>query len=322
MVSPRVRLFTESRAFESAWRAALLDVGLDAERAAPESLTEALCADVTIVIDASWSGFDEDELLAAAGFARALGALPVVALDGSTAFAGITDLLDELTCGLVARGAADVARVTSTLARRGDAARALRFEYLTVAPRGTDLLAILGDGRTALMHRPLGKADDGSEVLDITLADDAESASVALSGGAVIVVRAPAAPMAVALTSGAGNGFAHEVLALDGVRIGARLRALREAAGLTQAEIARRTGIHRPNIARVEAGRHTPSLETLSRLAGAIGVPTTRVLEANQPDAASSSERAALSSSVPPSLTSPGGTSPGTVPARPRIGTK
>ena len=29
---------------------------------------------------------------------------------------------------------------------------------------------------------------------------------------------------------------------------------------------------------RVEAGRHTPSLETIARLATAIGVPTTRVL--------------------------------------------
>ncbi|MBX3248300.1 MAG: helix-turn-helix transcriptional regulator [Myxococcales bacterium] len=67
---------------------------------------------------------------------------------------------------------------------------------------------------------------------------------------------------------------------IDGARLGARLRALRLEAGLTQAELARRTGIHRPNIARVEAGRHTPSLETLTRLATAIGVPATRVLAA------------------------------------------
>ena len=65
---------------------------------------------------------------------------------------------------------------------------------------------------------------------------------------------------------------------MEGPRLGARLRQLRKAAGLTQAELARRTGIHRPNIARVEAGRHTPSLETLARLASAIGVPTTAVL--------------------------------------------
>ncbi|GAB5547469.1 MAG: hypothetical protein SangKO_072290 [Sandaracinaceae bacterium] len=63
------------------------------------------------------------------------------------------------------------------------------------------------------------------------------------------------------------------------MKLGQRIRELRLAAGLTQAELARRTGIHRPNIARVEAGRHTPSLETIARLANAIGVPTTRVLE-------------------------------------------
>jgi transcriptional regulator with XRE-family HTH domain len=50
-------------------------------------------------------------------------------------------------------------------------------------------------------------------------------------------------------------------------------------AGITQAELARRTGIHRPNIARVEAGRHTPSLETVARLAEALGTSPARILE-------------------------------------------
>ncbi|MBX3275775.1 MAG: helix-turn-helix transcriptional regulator [Sandaracinaceae bacterium] len=75
------------------------------------------------------------------------------------------------------------------------------------------------------------------------------------------------------------NGASHAPVGIDGVRLGQRIRELRLAAGLTQAELARRTGIHRPNIARVEAGRHTPSLETLARLASAIGVPTTAVLD-------------------------------------------
>jgi DNA-binding XRE family transcriptional regulator len=315
MVSPSVRLFTESRAFESLWRSALVELGLDAELAAPESLTEALCADVTVVIDAGWSGFDEDELLAATGFARALGAVPVVALDGTAAFAAIAELLEELTGGLVARGTTDVARVVSALARRCDAARARRFEYLTVAPRGTDLLAILGDGRAALVHRPLSERDDGSEVLGITLADDAESAIVELGGGITIVVRAPGgASVPVAAPQATVSDFPLDALTLDGVHLGARLRALRVAAGLTQAELARRTGIHRPNIARVEAGRHTPSLETLSRLASAIGVPATRVLQADQLGAGVSAEPASGASSLATAL--------GTSPARPRIGTK
>ncbi|MBW2507413.1 MAG: helix-turn-helix transcriptional regulator, partial [Deltaproteobacteria bacterium] len=58
-----------------------------------------------------------------------------------------------------------------------------------------------------------------------------------------------------ALSSDGANGRSD--IAIDGEKLGARLRELRLAAGLTQAELARRTGIHRPNIARVEAGRHT-----------------------------------------------------------------
>lgn len=331
MVSPSVRLFTESRAFESTWREALRELGLDAELAAPETLTDLLGADMTVVIDASWSGFDEDELLAAAGFARALGAVPVVALEGSTAFGAIAELLEELTEGLVARTADDVVRVVAALARRGDASRARRFEYLTVAPRGTELLAILGDGRAALVRRPLGESDDGSDVLGITLAEDAESATVELSGGAMILVRAPLgqAVGAPAVRAAASN-FVLDALTLDGVTLGARLRALRVAAGLTQAELARRTGIHRPNIARVEAGRHTPSLETLSRLANAIGVPTKRVLEVDQladgsPEARASRESSAgatAAGTTSPGSTSPGALAPTATPARPRIGTK
>jgi DNA-binding XRE family transcriptional regulator len=137
-------------------------------------------------------------------------------------------------------------------------------------------LAILGDGRSALLQRPVGDRDDGSDVVSIELAEDAATATLGLASGNRIELRA----VAVAQTAEpAGHGRMNgNGVPLDGEQLGARLRELRLAAGLTQAELARRTGIHRPNIARVEAGRHTPSLETLSRLAVAIGVPTTRVL--------------------------------------------
>jgi DNA-binding XRE family transcriptional regulator len=100
-----------------------------------------------------------------------------------------------------------------------------------------------------------------------------------LSGGKRISISATTAAASRPVAS-LPAGAAAEVgpaAALSG-NLGERLRALRLAAGLTQAELARRTGIHRPNIARVEAGRHTPSLDTLNRLASAIGVPAARVL--------------------------------------------
>ena len=52
--------------------------------------------------------------------------------------------------------------------------------------------------------------------------------------------------------------------------LGVRVRELREAAGLSQSELARRTGTRQPNIARLEAGGGIPKLETLHRIAGAL----------------------------------------------------
>lgn len=42
--------------------------------------------------------------------------------------------------------------------------------------------------------------------------------------------------------------------------------------GLSQTALARILGMHQPAVARLEAGDHEPSLATLSRLAGKLGV--------------------------------------------------
>jgi transcriptional regulator with XRE-family HTH domain len=55
--------------------------------------------------------------------------------------------------------------------------------------------------------------------------------------------------------------------------IGERLRALREAKGLPQSEIERRTGLLRCYVSRVENGHTVPSIETLEKLARALEVP-------------------------------------------------
>jgi putative transcriptional regulator len=226
------------------------------------------------------SGYDEDELLAHLGLARALGAVPAVMMPAETGMSSIDELVDDLCAGLVARTAADVSRVATVLARRAGSLQARRFEYLTVSPRGGELLAILADGSAFLAPRPVHPSDDLSEVMSIALADDALHAAIELSSGARFELGSDEF-LVRSRHSSAGTTPAPEagdLSEVDGQRLGSRIRALRLAAGLTQAELARRTGIHRPNIARVEAGRHTPSLETLSRLASAIGVPTTRVL--------------------------------------------
>lgn len=272
-----VLLITDRPAFEAAWSAACSDAGLSARKVAPDAAPEALSHGVGAVFDASSAGFDEDELLSCVALSRALGALPAVALPEGDHFAGIEDVLEELCGGLVSRTDSEVARVTSGLSRRCDSERQTRFEYLSVSPRGGELLAVLGDGTTQVLARPVTPEDDGSEVKAILLADDAGSATIQLGENLSVVLTAAD----VAARARPMNGVEPMAASLgdvDGVRLGQRLRALRLAEGLTQAELARRTGIHRPNIARVEAGRHTPSLETLARLAAAIGVPIKRVL--------------------------------------------
>ncbi len=56
-------------------------------------------------------------------------------------------------------------------------------------------------------------------------------------------------------------------------RIGGKIRELRKTRKLSVAELARRAGMKRPNLSRLEYGRHEPSLETLERVADALVVP-------------------------------------------------
>lgn len=55
-----------------------------------------------------------------------------------------------------------------------------------------------------------------------------------------------------------------------GMDVGSRLRASREAAGISQAELARRSGVHQPTISAIERGRRTPRPETFERLMAAL----------------------------------------------------
>ncbi|MBN1653778.1 MAG: helix-turn-helix transcriptional regulator [Deltaproteobacteria bacterium] len=172
-------------------------------------------------------------------------------------------------------------RIANKLARHYEHRLSNRFEYVTVSPRPKELLVILGDGTAVLVPRPLDQADDETDVLSISLSEESSTATLALASGKKITldVRSIADSRSQKAFAAYANGI-EKYEAQYGAILAARLKSLRQAAGLTQAELARRTGIHRPNIARVEAGRHTPSLETLTRLAAAIGVtPTSLFLD-------------------------------------------
>jgi transcriptional regulator with XRE-family HTH domain len=66
--------------------------------------------------------------------------------------------------------------------------------------------------------------------------------------------------------------------------IAARLKAAREQAGLTQGQVARILGLHRPSVSELEAGRRSVSAEELAILAETYGVSVDWLLNAQDVD--------------------------------------
>jgi transcriptional regulator with XRE-family HTH domain len=58
-----------------------------------------------------------------------------------------------------------------------------------------------------------------------------------------------------------------------------KIKKLREFQGMTQAVLARRAKITREYVNRLEAGRYDPTVGVLTRLAKALGVPMTELLQ-------------------------------------------
>jgi len=67
--------------------------------------------------------------------------------------------------------------------------------------------------------------------------------------------------------------------------IAARLRMAREMAGLSQGQVARMLGLHRPSISEAEAGRRRVSAEELARLAEIYGIGVSWLVCEETPDA-------------------------------------
>lgn len=63
-----------------------------------------------------------------------------------------------------------------------------------------------------------------------------------------------------------------------GRRVGAQLRALRIKSGLGLRELSHRSGIHRPNLSRLERGDCAPNLASVVRYARALGVSVAAVV--------------------------------------------
>lgn len=61
--------------------------------------------------------------------------------------------------------------------------------------------------------------------------------------------------------------------------LGTNLREARERLGLTQEQVAERSGVHATEVSRIEGGKRDPQVSTLLRLAKAVGVSPGRLLD-------------------------------------------
>ena len=66
--------------------------------------------------------------------------------------------------------------------------------------------------------------------------------------------------------------------------IATRLKAAREQAGLTQGQVAKLLGLHRPSVSEIEAGRRAVSADELATLADTYGVSVAWLLDGEAGD--------------------------------------
>jgi len=66
------------------------------------------------------------------------------------------------------------------------------------------------------------------------------------------------------------------------LRVGIAIRDAREAAGVTQTELAARMGVAQSAVSRIEAGRANITVEMLTRIAAALGAPLSVKLGAGE----------------------------------------
>lgn len=67
------------------------------------------------------------------------------------------------------------------------------------------------------------------------------------------------------------SAFARYERALTAIMVGSAVRAARQRAGVSQAELAKRARTSQPAIARLEQGRVSPTIISLDRIAKALG---------------------------------------------------
>ena len=131
-------------------------------------------------------------------------------------------------------------------------------------PKRDAFRVAMENGQIFLLQRPIAE-DDHSEILDVHIEGDGEVFTVLQTSGNEFSV-----PWDVIKDIAIGKKKTQSTQA--GKRIGQRVKAIRKKRGLTQNELAKMSGIKRPNISRLESGAHVPGILLIECLAESLQV--------------------------------------------------
>ncbi len=182
------------------------------------------------------------------------------------------------------RGSDATGRVPATMGAAGpqtpDAEHSARAMGATVrALRGHAHISQFALGRRVSMHANYLGAIERGEIRNPGL-ETVDRVAAGLGVSVAVLARSYADASGVALRVDATGGRPQQLAArYDAKALGAAIRAVRRAAGLTQAQLGDLAGLHRNHVGSIEAGEQpTRGIATIARIAHGL----TRALDADE----------------------------------------
>lgn len=200
-------------------------------------------------------------------------------------FRGVEDLehLRQLpaNCAIFQDNPEGLERLIEFLQKRADPGSQKRFTSADYLPSVRTFLVKMENGKAYLLQLDGLREADGSAATRCAMARTRHFFTVFQESGnrfevpwdAVLYHREPSYEFYKGREpDGAGEDRA--------IRIGERVRAARLERGMSVSDVAERAGMKRPNLSRLEHGHHEPSLETIERIAQALGVTVAQLVVA------------------------------------------
>lgn len=175
------------------------------------------------------------------------------------------------------------ARVWETLREIFDPSSSRTIREVRYQPRERTFFVAFRNGKPYELSRGLIEADDGTSIVgEPEVIHGGEAFRVHQKSGNVYEVAWDFVlyHQEPSYRYYKGKADQRETEGSRAERIASRIHRERETRGWSLGELASRTGMQVPNLSRLESGKHVPSLETLERVAEALGVRVAELVAA------------------------------------------